>query len=88
MALWLAEGARRGDAGTLAPRGRRVPPPAPSRLRAPGSLDEAARACGSHPFATGGGLDRVRRDLELFVLQHRLDPIVARAGAAALEEAR
>ena len=44
-------------------------------------LDEAARACGSHPFATGGDLDRARRDLELFLLQHRLDPVLARAGA-------
>lgn len=43
-------------------------------------LDEAARACGSHPFATGGDLDRARRDLELFVLQHRLEPGLAAAG--------
>jgi len=48
-------------------------------------LDEAARACGSHPFATGGRLDRVRGDLEVFLLQHRLDPMLARDGAAALE---
>jgi alkylation response protein AidB-like acyl-CoA dehydrogenase len=48
-------------------------------------LDEAARACGSHPFATGGDLDRSRRDLELFLLQHRLDPALARAGAEALD---
>ena len=47
-------------------------------------LDEAARACGSHPFATGGRLDRARRDLELFLLQHRLDPMLARAGVDAL----
>jgi alkylation response protein AidB-like acyl-CoA dehydrogenase len=47
-------------------------------------LDTAARACGSHPFATGGELDRARRDLELFVLQHRLEPAVAAAGAKAL----
>jgi alkylation response protein AidB-like acyl-CoA dehydrogenase len=45
---------------------------------------EAERACGSHPFATGGRLDRARRDLELFRLQHRLDPAVAAAGARAL----
>lgn len=50
-------------------------------------LDEAARACGSRPFARGGALDRARRDLELFLLQHRLDPLLARAGADALEEA-
>lgn len=43
-------------------------------------LDEAARAAGSHPFATAGDLDRARRDLELFLLQHRLEPAVARAG--------
>ncbi|MGH2895526.1 MAG: acyl-CoA dehydrogenase family protein, partial [Solirubrobacteraceae bacterium] len=30
-------------------------------------LAEAERACGSHPFATGGRLDRARRDLELFL---------------------
>ena len=48
-------------------------------------LDEAARACGSRPFAVGDPLDRARRDLELFVLQHRLDPIVAKAGARALD---
>jgi alkylation response protein AidB-like acyl-CoA dehydrogenase len=47
-------------------------------------LDEAARACGSHPFAHGGTLDRARRDLEVFLLQHRLDPLLARAGEAAL----
>jgi hypothetical protein len=46
---------------------------------------EAERACGSHPFATGGRLDRARRDLELFQLQHRLDPGLAAAGARALE---
>jgi alkylation response protein AidB-like acyl-CoA dehydrogenase len=43
-------------------------------------LDEAARACGSHPFATGSALDRSRRDLELFTLQHRLDPLLQREG--------
>jgi alkylation response protein AidB-like acyl-CoA dehydrogenase len=48
-------------------------------------LDEAARACGSRPFARGDALDRARRDLEVFLLQHRLDPLLARAGAAALK---
>jgi alkylation response protein AidB-like acyl-CoA dehydrogenase len=51
-------------------------------------FDEAERACGSHPFATGGRLDRARRDLELFRLQHRLDPAVAAAGARALASHR
>lgn len=49
-------------------------------------LDEAARACGSGPFARAEALDRSRRDLEVFLLQHRLDPILARAGSAALAD--
>ncbi len=49
-------------------------------------LDEAARGCGSRPFAHGGALDRVRRDLAVFLLQHRLDPLLARAGEAVLSE--
>jgi hypothetical protein len=84
IALWLEEGGRRADAGLLtaedAAHLRHAVADAARRL-----LDEAARACGSRPFATGGTLDRVRRDLELFTLQHRLDPIVARAGGLALE---
>lgn len=47
-------------------------------------LETAAAACGSHPFVTGGALDRCRRDLETFLLQHRLDPLLARLGAARL----
>jgi alkylation response protein AidB-like acyl-CoA dehydrogenase len=47
-------------------------------------LAEAALACGSRPFARGSDLDRARRDLELFLLQHRLEPMLARAGRAAL----
>jgi hypothetical protein len=43
-------------------------------------FEEAARAAGSRPFATGTPLDRARRDFELFVLQHRLDPLVMRLG--------
>jgi alkylation response protein AidB-like acyl-CoA dehydrogenase len=48
-------------------------------------LDEAARACGSHPFAHGGALDRAKRDLDLFLLQHRLDPKLARHGGEVLD---
>jgi alkylation response protein AidB-like acyl-CoA dehydrogenase len=48
-------------------------------------LDEAARACGSRPFARADALDRARRDLEVFMLQHRLDPLLARLGEAELE---
>jgi alkylation response protein AidB-like acyl-CoA dehydrogenase len=53
-----------------------------------GLLDEAARACGSRPFARAEALDRARRDLELFLLQHRLDPMLARAGEAAIQRTR
>ncbi|HSK99384.1 MAG TPA: acyl-CoA dehydrogenase family protein [Rubrobacteraceae bacterium] len=49
-------------------------------------LDAAARAVGSHPFATASELDRARRDLELFLLQHRLEPALARIGKRAIEE--
>jgi len=51
-------------------------------------LHEAAQACGSTPFARGADLDRARRDLELFLLQHRLDPLLVRLGSAALERLR
>jgi hypothetical protein len=47
-------------------------------------LDEAMRAVGSRPLATADDFDRARRDLDVFLLQHRLDPLVARAGGAAL----
>jgi alkylation response protein AidB-like acyl-CoA dehydrogenase len=51
-------------------------------------LDEAERALGSRPAATGAALDRAARDLRLFLLQHRLEPILARTGAAELEDRR
>ncbi len=51
-------------------------------------LDEAARACGSWPFATATTLDRCRRDLEVFLLQHRLDPMLSAAGGRTLDEER
>ncbi len=51
-------------------------------------LNEAARACGSHPFAVAGPLDRARRDLQLFLLQHRLEPALARAGRRTITERR
>lgn len=47
-------------------------------------LETAAAACGSHQFVTAGRLDRARRDLETFLLQHRLDPLLARLGAESL----
>ncbi len=82
--LWLEEAGRRLDAGgadrVFAAELREA---VTAQLRT--ILDEASRACGSRPFATGSPLERVRRDLETYVLQHRLDPIVARAGRTALE---
>lgn len=45
---------------------------------------DAAAACGSRPLARGGALSRGRRDLDLFLLQHRLEPMLARHGAAAI----
>ena len=47
-------------------------------------LEAAAAACGSHPFVAGGRLDRGRRDLETFLLQHRLEPLLARLGGERL----
>lgn len=48
-------------------------------------LDEGARACGSRPFGLGSPLDRARRDLQLFTLQHRIDPLLAAEGRRLLE---
>jgi hypothetical protein len=49
---------------------------------------DAARAAGSRPLVCGGGLDRCRRDLELFLLQHRLEPMVAAVGRDELARRR
>jgi alkylation response protein AidB-like acyl-CoA dehydrogenase len=84
--LWIDRGARAMDAGD------RTLPEIAVQARVGISdacrvlLDEAARACGSRPFARAGALDRARRDLEVFLLQHRLDPLLARVGEAALGE--
>jgi hypothetical protein len=85
--VWLAAAARAMDApgpelAAISLHGRAAIADACRTL-----LDEAARACGSRPFARAAALDRARRDLELFLLQHRLDPMLARAGEAALERA-
>ena len=56
---------------------------AASRLLA----DEAAQACGARSLIAGGDLDRGRRDLDLFVLQHRLEPQLAKLGRSALDAA-
>jgi hypothetical protein len=97
--LWLAEGARAMDCRALPAVGLAALPAvglaalpavavaarAAIAEAAVVLLDCAARACGSHPFATGSALDRARRDLEVFLLQHRLDPLLARWGRRELE---
>ena len=49
--------------------------------------EEAAQACGSRSLIAGGELDRGRRDLDLFVLQHRLEPQLAKLGRSTLDAA-
>jgi hypothetical protein len=46
---------------------------------------ESARVCGSRALVGGGTLDRARRDLDLFLLQHRLDPKLVELGARTLQ---
>ena len=41
---------------------------------------QAARICGSRALIGASALDRARRDLDLFLLQHRLDPKIAKLG--------
>ena len=47
---------------------------------------DAARVCGSRALIGGGALDRARRDLDLFLLQHRVDPKLVEIGARTLEK--
>lgn len=87
--VWLERAAARADAAPDASLGAlsvhlREEVARAARL----ILDEAARATGSRPFAVAGALDRARRDLGIFLLQHRLDPLVARTGRAAIEAHR
>jgi hypothetical protein len=84
--LWIERGARAMDAGEDALPDIAVQARVGIADACRVLLDEAARACGSRPFARGGVLDRARRDLEVFLLQHRLDPLLARLGDAALGE--
>jgi hypothetical protein len=46
----------------------------------------AATTCGSRALAGGGALERARRDLDLFLLQHRLDAKIAALGQTALQK--
>lgn len=48
----------------------------------------AAEVCGSRALIDGGDLDRARRDLDLFLLQHRLDRKLVELGALARGGAR
>ena len=48
------------------------------------TVDQAVRGVGSRPLVAGGRLDRSRRDLELFLNQHRLDPLLAKLGRRVL----
>jgi alkylation response protein AidB-like acyl-CoA dehydrogenase len=47
---------------------------------------EAVRVCGSRALVGGGSLDRARRDLDLFLLQHRLDPKLVEIGERTLAD--
>jgi len=85
---WLAHAAHRADSDPISL------PEITTELRESVALscrqilDEAARAVGSHPFTVSGSLDRARRDLELFLLQHRLEPALIRRGRQAISERR
>ena len=89
IGLWLRAAAteldtrRPEDPGGFAARARTALADAARAI-----LDEAERATGSRPAAAGSVLDRAARDLRLFLLQHRLEPILARAGAADIEARR
>jgi alkylation response protein AidB-like acyl-CoA dehydrogenase len=45
----------------------------------------ATRVCGSRALIGASTLDRARRDLDLFLLQHRLDPKITKLGAEMLD---
>jgi alkylation response protein AidB-like acyl-CoA dehydrogenase len=85
---WLEHAAERADAdpSTLPGFATQLREAVASSCRE--ILDEAARAVGSHPFAVSGPLDRARRDLQLFLLQHRLEPALVRRGRRAISERR
>jgi hypothetical protein len=81
--LWFEHAAQKGPDKAISIRLRATIAQAGATI-----LQEAANATGSRPFATGTPLDRARRDFELFVLQHRLDPFVARLGRERIEQIR
>lgn len=73
-----------GAPGCADPRATSIAMRAEIDRAAKAILETAAAACGSHQFVTAGRLDRARRDLETFLLQHRLDPLLARLGGERL----
>jgi hypothetical protein len=86
---WLARAVAVADASvaedsTVAPRPTGIAMRAEIDRAAKSILEIAATACGSHPFVTGGRLDRARRDLETFLLQHRLEPLLTGLGGERL----
>jgi alkylation response protein AidB-like acyl-CoA dehydrogenase len=89
---WLERAAGVADAALASPHRADLAAPRATGIAMRAEIDRAAKAilegaaaaCGSHPFVTGGRLDRARRDLETFLLQHRLDPLLTRMGAARL----
>ncbi|PZR68088.1 MAG: hypothetical protein DLM63_04915 [Solirubrobacterales bacterium] len=87
--LWLDAAARQAEAAPYAPMTQLSIQLRAAIAAAGGAIvDEATRACGARALAQGATLDRARRDLELFVVQHRLDPLLARAGLVELEARR
>ena len=90
IGLWLrARGERCSTrpGATSAPRDAAAHAGSRSPTRRARSSTRPSARSGSRPAATGAPLDRAARDLRLFLLQHRLEPILARTGAAALEDA-
>ena len=84
--LWLAEAGRRADAHPdAAMRTMSVHLREAVARAAQALVDEALRAAGSRPLARGGALDRAARDLRIFLLQHRLDPLLVRAGRESVD---
>lgn len=84
--LWMAEAARQADADPATSlRALSVRVREGVARAAEAIADEALRAAGSRPLATGHPLDRAARDLRVFLLQHRLDPMLVGAGREAAD---
>jgi alkylation response protein AidB-like acyl-CoA dehydrogenase len=84
--VWLDAAAARIDADPAAsPRDLSVQLRVAVAAAGRATVAAAVEALGARPLATGTRLDRARRDLELFLNQHRLDPLVAGMGRRALE---